>query len=133
MGGVKRKGISMRKSFILAATIILAGAVAAHAQDSTTPQTSSSQPPVDAPDAATPTIQRVKVVDVSELPQETQDQVDQLVAQTSTDNLKQLQTSIDATPEAKAALEAKGASSSQVVATSMDTDGTLTLITKKNS
>lgn len=132
MGGVKRKGISMRKSFILAAAVILAGAVATHAQDSTTPQT-SSQPPVDAPDATAPTIQRVNVVDVSELPQETQDQVDQLVAQTSADNLKQLQTSIDATPEAKAALEAKGASSSQVVATSMGTDGTLTLITKKNS
>lgn len=96
------------------------------AQDASTPQ-----PPA-ASGEATPQIQRVNVVDVSELPQDTQKQVEQVVAQSTAENLKQLQSSVEATPAAKAALEEKGATSAQVVATSMGTDGTLTLITRKN-
>ena len=56
-----------------------------------------------------------------------------IVAQGNDATLKELHSTIDATPEAKAALDAKGATSGEVVATAMGTDGTLTLITKKKS
>jgi hypothetical protein len=123
----------MRKSFLLAASLVFAGAFAANAQGTSTQQ--PAQPPASTPatpDTA-PKVQRFNVVDVSELPQETQKQVEQVVAQGNDENLKQLRSTIDATPEAKAALDAKGATSEQVVATAMSQDGTLTLITKKKS
>lgn len=124
----------MRKVIMLAASLAFLGAAAANAQDGTTtaPQP-PAQPPAAAPEATTPHVKRFDVVDVSELPQETQKQVEQVVAQASEDSLKQLRSTIESTPEAKAALDAKGATSEQVVATAMGTDGTLTLITKKNS
>jgi hypothetical protein len=123
----------MRKTFLLAASLAFAGAFAANAQD--TPTQPQAQPPASTPATpdATPKVQRFNVVDVSELPQETQKQVEQVVAQGNDDTLKQLRSTIDATPEAKAALDAKGATSAQVVATAMSQDGTLTLITKKKS
>lgn len=128
----------MRKTFLLAASLAFAGAFAANAQGTSTRQP-QAQPPAPAqeaapatPDAA-PQVRRFNVVDVSELPQETQKQVEQVVAQGNDDTLKQLRSTIDATPEAKAALDAKGATSAQVVATAMSQDGTLTLITKKKS
>jgi hypothetical protein len=117
----------MFKTIALAAGFTLIGAMAAGAQQAPASQGQTQSP------AATPKIQRFNVVDVSELPQETQEQVEQVVAQASEDSLKQLRSTIDATPEAKAALDAKGATSAQVVATAMGTDGTLTLITKKKS
>jgi len=120
----------MRKAIMLAASITFIGALAANAQETSTPQP-PSQPPVSTPDA--PKVERFNVVDVSELPQDTQKQVEQVVAQAGNDNLQQMRSTIDATPEAKAALAAKGATSAQVVATSMAKDGTLTLITKKNT
>lgn len=134
----------MRKVFMLAASLTFIGAFAANAQNTlpqnapaqnSPAQNSPAQPtPVQPPAAdAAPKVQRFSVVDVSELPQDTQKQVDQVVAQASDDSLKQLRSTIDATPEAKAALDAKGATSEQVVATAMGTDGTLTLITKKKS
>lgn len=121
----------MRRTLILAASLAMTstfgiGTLGAMAQDASTPQ-----PPAAAGET-TPQIQRVNVVDVSELPQDTQKQVEQVVAQASAENLKQLQSSVEATPAAKAALEEKGATSAQVVATSMGTDGTLTLITRKD-
>ncbi len=121
----------MFKTIALAAGFTLIGAMAAGAQQAPAPQ-GQTQSPAATPDAA-PKNQRFNVVDVSELPQETQEQVEQVVAQASEDSLKQLRSTIDATPEAKAALDAKGATSAQVVATAMGTDGTLTLITKKKS
>ncbi|MFD9899168.1 hypothetical protein ACFJIU_29220 [Mesorhizobium sp. UC74_2] len=129
--GANRKGKPMHKALLLAASITFVGAVAANAQSSPTPQTPAN-PPAAAPSEA-PKIQRINVVDVSELPQATQKEVEQVVAQGTDDSLKQLRSNIDAVPEAKAALKAKGSTSAQVVATSMGQDGTLTLITKKNS
>jgi len=119
----------MRKAFMLAASITFIGAMAANAQEPATPSQAPAQPPASAP--AAPQIQRFDVVDVSELPQETQKQVEQVVAQAGEDNLQQLRSTVEANPEAKAALDAKGATAAQVVATTMSTDGTLTLITKK--
>jgi hypothetical protein len=121
----------MRKILLVAASLTLVGACAANAQTSAAPQP-PTQPPAAAPDAA-PKIQRFNVVDVSELPQDTQKQVEQVVAQGNDATLKELHSTIEATPEAKAALDAKGATPEQVVATAMSKDGTLTLITKKKS
>ncbi|MGN6146132.1 MAG: hypothetical protein ACTHOP_21365 [Mesorhizobium sp.] len=121
---------------MLAASLAFIGASAANAQTSPTPSQPPAQPPTQPPAAepdAAPKIQRFNVVDVSELPQETQKQVEQVVAQGNDATLKELHSTIDATPEAKAALDAKGATSEQVVATAMSKDGTLTLITKKKS
>ncbi|MGN6304774.1 MAG: hypothetical protein ACTHNH_08155 [Mesorhizobium sp.] len=126
----------MRKVFMLAASLAFIGASAANAQTTPTPSQPPAQPPTQPPAAepdAAPKIQRFNVVDVSELPQETQKQVEQVVAQGNDATLKELHSTIDATPEAKAALDAKGATSEQVVATAMSKDGTLTLITKKKS
>jgi len=58
-------------------------------------------------------------------------QVDSIVAQTSEADLAALRNSLDAAPQIKSALEAKGLTSEQVIAASMGQDGTLTLVTKK--
>lgn len=120
----------MRKTLIAAASITLLTALGAHAQEAPAPQ-SPSQSPATAPNEAP--MQRVNVVDVSELSEESQKQVEQIVAEANDENLQQMRSNIDAIPGAKEALEAKGATSAQVVATNVSGDGTLTLITKKNS
>ena len=121
----------MRKALMLAVSITFLGAMAANAQQSPTPQPSS--PPAAATHDPAPAIKGFAVVDVSELPPDAQKQVQQVIAQSNAESLQQLRKSIDAVPEATAALKAKGATSAQVVATSLDDRGTLTLITKKNS
>jgi hypothetical protein len=55
--------------------------------------------------------------------------VDDIVAQTSEEEMQSLRKSIEATPEAASALKAKGLSSSQVVAINI-ADGVLTLFAK---
>ena len=69
---------------------------------------------------AAPTIQSVNIVDIKELPEATQTQVNQVIAQRGDAGLQKLRSSIDATPEVKSALEAKGLTSAQVIAASMD-------------
>jgi hypothetical protein len=68
---------------------------------------------------------------MDQLPPETKTQVDAFVAKQGNDGLQKLRQSIDSTPEAKSALQQKGMTSQQVVAASLDDNGTLTLITKK--
>ena len=65
------------------------------------------------------------------MPAETKARVNEVVAQRSDADLQKLRGSIDATPEVKSALEAKGLTSAEVIAASMGNDGALTLITKK--
>ena len=55
------------------------------------------------------------------------------MAQTSEADLTALRSSIDAAPEIKSALEAKGLTSAHVIAASMGQDGALTLVTKKKA
>jgi hypothetical protein len=55
--------------------------------------------------------------------------VDEVVAQTSEEDLQSLRKSIDATPEAASALKAKGLNSSHVVAINI-ADGVLTMFAK---
>ncbi|MBZ9762573.1 hypothetical protein LB553_17065 [Mesorhizobium sp. CA8] len=125
----------MRKAILLAATASLMMAGAASAQQQPTPQPSPAPTAPAAPKAqsAAPAIQSVNVVDITELPKDAQTQVNQIVAQRGDAGLQTLRKSIDATPKVKSALEAKGMSSAQVIAASMQPNGALTLITKKAS
>ena len=93
------------------------------------------QPKPTAPSAqpAAPAIQSVNIVDITELPEATPTQVNQVIAKRGDAGLQKLRSSIDATPQLKSALEAKGLTSAQVVAASMTTNGALTLVTKKAS
>jgi hypothetical protein len=127
----------MRKTISLAAAATLLLATAASAQQQPAPQ--PSEPPASPAPAApgaqpqAPAIQTVNVVDIEELPKETQTKVNDVIAKRGEDGLQKLRSSIDATPQVKSALEAKGLTSAQVIAASMDTNGALTLITKKAS
>lgn len=109
-----------------AAFAALMSAGAAFAQQQPAP----AQPSPNAP-AAQPAIQSVNIVDMTELPKETQQKVNEVIAKRSAADLQKLRSSIDAAPPIKQALEAKGLTSKQVVAASLGRDGNLTLITKK--
>lgn len=124
----------MRK-IVLVAAATLALASAASAQQQPAQPAPAPVAPAPAPEAqpAAPTIQSVNIVDIKELPQATQTQVNQVIAQRGDAGLQKLRSSIDATPKVKSALEAKGLTSAQVIAASMSNDGALTLITKKAS
>jgi hypothetical protein len=130
----------MRKTILLAAaTLMLASA--ANAQQQPSQQQSGQSPASPSPAApaapaapsAAPTIQAINVVDITDLPAATQAKVNEVVAQRGEAGLQKLRGSIDATPQIKSALQAKGLTSAQVIAASMGTDGALTLITKKAS
>ena len=90
------------------------------------PSQSEAQKP---PAQSRTVIESIQVVDVKDLKPELRSQVDDIVAQTSEEDIQSLRKSIDATPEAASALKAKGLSSSQVVAINI-AEGVLTLITK---
>jgi hypothetical protein len=74
-------------------------------------------------------IRSIQVVDVKDLQPAVRSKVDEIVAQTSEEDVQSLRKSIDATLAAASALKAKGLSSSQVVAINI-ADGVLTLFTK---
>lgn len=123
----------MRKTILFATAATLMMADAAGAQQQPAPQPSPA-PAAPAPaESAAPAIQNVTIVDIKELPEATQTQVNQVVAQRGDAGLQKLRSSIDATPKVKSALEAKGMTSAQVIAASMEPNGSLTLITKKAS
>ena len=74
-------------------------------------------------------IRSIQVVDVKELQPAVRTKIDEIVANTSEEDIQSLRKSIDSTPEAKSVLEARGLQSSQVVAINI-ADGVLTMITK---
>jgi hypothetical protein len=74
-------------------------------------------------------IRSIQVVNIKDLKPEVRSKVENIAAQASEDDLRSLRSSIDATPEATAALKAKGLNSSQVVAINI-ADGVLTLFAK---
>jgi hypothetical protein len=125
----------MRRIAILTAGAALMFATAAGAQQEPQGQPPATMPAPAAPEApaAAPAIKSVTIVDIEELPEASKTQVDAIVAQTSEADLEKLRGSIDAMPQIKSALEAKGLTSAQVIAASMTQDGTLTLVTKKDS
>jgi Spy/CpxP family protein refolding chaperone len=91
-------------------------------------QGAPSQSDAQAPQSST-VIRSIQVVDVKDLQPAVRAKVDELVARTREEDIQSLRKSIDATPEAAAALKAKGLSSSQVVAINI-ADGVLTMFAK---
>jgi Spy/CpxP family protein refolding chaperone len=93
-------------------------------------QGAPSQPEAQTPPAQSSTvIRRIQVVDVKDLTPAVRSKVDDVVAQTSEEDMQSLRKSIDATPEAASPLKDKGLSSSQVVAINI-ADGVLTIFAK---
>jgi hypothetical protein len=93
-------------------------------------QGAPSQPEAQTPPARSSSVIRsIQVVDVKDLKPAVRSKVDEVVAQTTEEDLQALRKSIDATPEAASALKAKGLSSSQVVAINI-VDGVLTMFAK---
>lgn len=123
----------MRKLTILVAGAALTLATAASAQQQPAEPPAAPAPAAPNAPSAAPTINTVSIVDIKDLPEATQAQVNDVVAKRSDADLQKLRSSIDATPEIKSALEAKGLTSAQVIAASMGNNGALTLITKKAS
>ena len=82
------------------------------------------------PDQSSTVIRSIQVVDVKDLKPVLRSQVDELIKQTSEEDMQSLRELIDSTPEAASALKAKGLSSSHVVAINI-ADGVLTLFAKK--
>ena len=79
--------------------------------------------------AQSPVIRAVQVVDIKQLQPEVRAKVDEIVAQTSEEEMKSLRKSIDEIPETVSALKAKGLNSSHVIAINI-ADGVLTMIAK---
>jgi len=93
-------------------------------------QGAPSQPKAQKPPVQSSTVIRsIQVVDVKDLQPAVRSKVDEVVAQTSDEDMQALRKSIDALPEVAAALKAKGLSSSHVVAINI-ADGVLTMFTK---
>ena len=98
-------------------------------------QAQGAQPKAQTPSQAqTPSdqstvIRSIQVVNIKDLKPEVRSKVENAAAQTSEADLRSLRSSIDAAPEATAALKANGLNSSQVVAINID-DGVLTLFAK---
>jgi hypothetical protein len=120
------KGTTVRifTASVIIAAVSLGTPAFVHAQGA--PSQSEAQKP---PAQSSTAIRSIQVVDLKELKPEVRSKLDDVVAQTSEEDLQSLRKSIDATPEAASALKAKGVSSSQVVAINI-ADGVLTLITK---
>jgi Spy/CpxP family protein refolding chaperone len=93
-------------------------------------QGASPQPGAqEAPAQSSTVIRSIQVVDIKQLQPAVRAKVDEVVAQTSEEDLQSLRKSIDATPEVTSALKAKGLSSSHVVAINI-ADGVLTIFAK---
>jgi hypothetical protein len=120
------KGMTMR---IFTASAI-AAALALGTPTFVQAQGSPSQPEAQTPPAQSSTaIRSIQVVDVKDLKPAARAKVDDIIAQTTKEDLQSLRQSIDATPAVTSALKAKGLSSSQVVAINI-ADGVLTMFTK---
>jgi len=125
----------MRKTILItaAATLMLASAASAQQQPAQQQPPASAAPTAPGTPPAAPAIQSISIVDIKELPEATQAKVNEVIAKRGDGDLQKLRGSVDATPQVKSALEAKGLTSAQVIAASMNPNGALTLITKKAS
>jgi hypothetical protein len=109
-------------SVIVAAVVSLGTPAFVLAQGTPSPQ---QTPPAQSSTA----IRSIQVVDVKDLKPAMRSKVDDVVAQTSKEDMQSLRQSIEATPAAVSALKAKGLDSSQVVAINI-ADGVLTMFAK---
>jgi Spy/CpxP family protein refolding chaperone len=114
---------------IFTASVIIAAislGTPAFVQAQGAPAQSEAQTP---PAQSTTVIRSIQVVDVKDLTPAVRSKVDDIVAQTTEEEMQSLRKSIEATPEAASALKAEGLNSSQVVAINI-ADGVLTLFAK---
>jgi hypothetical protein len=114
---------------IFTASVIIAAVslgTPAFVQAQGTPSQSDAQTPRA---QSRPVIRSIQVVDVKDLKPALRAKVDEVIANTSEEDMQSLRKSIDAIPETASALKAKGLSSSQVVAINI-ADGVLTLFAK---
>ena len=111
-------------AFVITAALSLGTPAFVQAQGA--PAQSEAQTP---PGQSSALIRSIQVVDLKELQPAVRSKVDDVVAQTSKEDMQALQQSIDATPAAVSALKAKGLNSSQVVAINI-ADGVLTMFAK---
>jgi hypothetical protein len=118
---------SFTASAIIAA-LLLGTPVVVQAQGAS-PQPNAQEQQQQQPDQSGEVIRAIQVVEVKQLQPAVQAKVDEIVKQTSEEDMQSLRKSIDATPEAASALKAKGFNSSQVVAINIS-DGVLTIIAK---
>jgi Spy/CpxP family protein refolding chaperone len=109
---------------VMIAALFLATPAFVQAQGAS-PQSNAQEQPAQSGEV----IRAIQVVDVKQLQPEVQAKVDEIVKQTSEEDLQSLRKSIDATPEAASALKAKGLNSSHVIAINI-ADGVLTIIAK---
>ena len=109
---------------VIVATLSLAAPALVQAQGAS-PRAQAQE----APAQSGAVIKSIQVVEIKQLQPEVRAKVDEIVAQTSDEDLQSLRKSIDALPEAATALKAKGLTSSQVVAINIS-DGVLTMIAK---
>ena len=115
---------------IFTASVIIIAAVSLGTPAFVQAQGAPSQPEAQTPPAQSSTVIRtIQVVDIKQLQPAVRAKVDEIVAQTSEEDIQSLRKSIDATPAAASALKAKGLSSAQVVAINI-VDGVLTLFAK---
>ncbi|PLP57618.1 hypothetical protein CYK37_18555 [Mesorhizobium loti] len=75
----------------------------------------------------------INIVRVEELPQPDRAQVETRLKDTSVDDLRELQTSIQASPVAVLMLAQNGLDATQVVAATIDQSGTLTLVIQETA
>jgi hypothetical protein len=115
---------------IFTASVIIIAAVSLGTPAFVQAQEAPSQSEAQKPPAQSGTVIRsIQVVDVKNLQPAVRSKVDEIVAQTSEEDIQSLRKSIDATPEVTSALKSKGLSSSQIVAINID-NGVLTLFAK---
>ena len=113
---------------VMIATLSLGMPAFAQAQGATAQPQAQESPQQESP-AQSPVIRAVQVVDIKQLQPEVCAKVDEIVAQTSEEELQSLRKSIDEIPETASALKAKGLNSSHVIAINI-ADGVLTMIAK---
>jgi len=113
---------------VMIATLFLGMPAFAQAQ-AATPQPQAQESPKQESPAQSPVIRAVQVVDIKQLQPEVRAKVDEIVAQTSEEELRSLRKSIDEIPETSSALKVKGLNSSHVIAINI-ADGVLTMIAK---
>jgi hypothetical protein len=131
--GIKQKGKKGMTMRISTASVIIAalslGTPAFAQAQGAQPKSQAQSPSEQTPSDQSGVIRSIQVVNIKDLKPEVRSKVENVAAQASEDDLRSLRSSIDATPEAAAALNAKGLSSSQVVAINI-VDGVLTIFAK---
>jgi len=111
--------------------ILAACAVFALGQPAFVPAQGAVNPSTTEPSGGEPgrVFTTIVVTELDSLPNSVREEVKAAISQRKSEELDGLRRSIDAIPEASAALKAKGKSAAEVIAAAIDKEGTLLLIT----